>query len=44
MTMIDLAMVVAAKETWDEQLVTVSLNSKFVDAGRAGDLIKRTAN
>lgn len=40
MTMIDLAMVVAAKETWDEQLVTVSLNSEFVDAGRAGDLIE----
>ena len=40
MTMIDLAMVVAAKETRDEQLVTVSLNSEFVDAGRAGDLIE----
>ena len=40
MTMIDLAMVVAAKKTWDEQLVTVSLNSEFVDAGRAGDLIE----
>ena len=40
MTMIDLALVVAAKETWDEQLVTVSLNSEFVDAGRAGDLIE----
>ncbi len=40
MTMIDLAMVVAAKETSDEQLVTVSLNSEFVDAGRAGDLIE----
>lgn len=40
MTMIDLAMVVAAKETWDEQLVTVSLNSEFVDAGRAGDSIE----
>ena len=40
MTMIDLAMVVAAKETRDEQLVTVSHNSEFVDAGRAGDLIE----
>mgnify|MGYP001221005977 CR=1 FL=1 len=34
MTMIDLAMVVAAKETWEEQLVTVSLNSEFIDAVR----------
>ena len=40
MTMIDLAMVVAAKETWEEQLVTVSLNSEFIDAGRAGELVE----
>lgn len=40
MTMIDLAMVAAAKEVWDEQLVTVSLNSEFVDAGRSGDLVE----
>ena len=40
MTMIDLAMVVAAKETWDEQLVTVSLNSEFIDAGRAGEIVE----
>lgn len=40
MTMIDLAMVAAGKENRDEQLVTVSLNSEFVDAGRAGDLIE----
>lgn len=40
MTMIDLAMVAAAKETRDEQLVTVSLNSEFIDAGRSGELIE----
>ena len=40
MTMIDLAMVVAAKETWEEQLVTVSLNSEFIDAGRAGEIVE----
>ena len=40
MTMIDLAMVVAAKETWEEQLITVSLNSEFIDAGRAGELVE----
>ncbi len=40
MTMIDLAMVVAAKRDWDEQLVTVSLNSEFVSAGREGELIE----
>ena len=40
MTMIDLAMVGAAKEVWDEQLVTVSLNSEFIDAGRAGELVE----
>ena len=42
MTMIDLTMVVCAKQQWDEQLVTVSLNSEFVAAGRAGDLIEAT--
>ena len=40
MTMIDLAMVVAAKENWEEQLVTVSLNSEFIDAGCAGELVE----
>ena len=40
MTMIDLAMVVAAKEHSEEQLVTVSLNSEFIDAGHAGELIE----
>ncbi len=40
MTMIDLTMVVAAKQDWDEQLVTVSLNSEFVAAGREGELIE----
>ena len=40
MTMIDLAMVVAAKEKWEEQLVTVSLNSEFIDVGHAGELIE----
>jgi len=40
MTMIDLTMVVAAKRNWEEMLVTVSLNSEFVDAGHDGDLIE----
>ena len=40
MTMIDLTMVVAAKNSRDEMLVTVSLNSEFVDSGRAGELIE----
>ncbi len=40
MTMIDLAMVAAGKENRGEQLVTVSLNSEFTDAGRAGELIE----
>ena len=40
MTMIDLTMVIAAKSTPDEQLVTVSLNSEFITAGREGDLIE----
>ena len=40
MTMIDLAMIVAAKQNREDMLVTVSLNSEFVDSGRAGDLIE----
>ncbi len=40
MTTIDLTMVVAAKRNREEILVTVSLNSEFVDSGRAGDLIE----
>ena len=40
MTMIDLTMVVAAKQNRDEMLVTVSLNSEFVDSGRSGELIE----
>ena len=40
MCMIDLAMVVAAKQDWEEQLVTVSLNTEFVAAGREGELIE----
>lgn len=42
MTMIDLTMVVSAKQHRDEQLVTVALNTEFVAAGRAGDLIEAT--
>ena len=40
MTMIDLTMVITAKQARDEQLVTVSLNSEFVASARAGDLIE----
>ena len=40
MTMIDLTMVVAAKQNQEEMLVTVSLNCEFVDSGRAGELIE----
>lgn len=40
MTMIDLAMVVAAKQDWNEQLVTVSLNTEFIAAGREGEIIE----
>jgi len=40
MTMIDLTMVVSAKQKWDEQLVTVSLNSEFVAAGQDSDIIE----
>ena len=40
MTMIDLTMVVAAKQNRTEMLVTVSLNTEFVDSGRSGDLIE----
>ncbi len=49
MTMIDLSMVVAAKQTREEVLVTVSLNSEFIAAGQdgevieaAGELVRRT--
>ena len=40
MTMIDLTMIVSAKEHQDEQIVTVSLNSEFVAAGQVGDIIE----
>jgi acyl-coenzyme A thioesterase 13 len=40
MTMIDLTMVVCAKEHQEEQLVTVSLNSEFVAAGQVGEIIE----
>ena len=40
MTMIDLTMVIAAKQEAAEQLVTVSLNSEFVAAARTGDLLE----
>lgn len=40
MTMIDLTMIVSAKQQQDEQLVTVSLNSEFVAAGQAGEIIE----
>ena len=38
--LIDLAMVVAAKRDWEEQLVTVALNAEFVSAAREGELIE----
>jgi uncharacterized protein (TIGR00369 family) len=40
MTMIDLAMVVSAKQDWEEILVTVSLNSEFVAAGQQGEIVE----
>ncbi len=40
MTMIDLALVAAAKAAPDDRLVTVSLNSEFTASGRQGDLIE----
>lgn len=40
MTMIDLTMIVSAKEHQTEQIVTVSLNSEFVAAGQVGDIIE----
>ena len=40
MTMIDLALVAAAKAAPDDRLVTVSLNSEFMSSGRQGDLIE----
>ena len=39
-TMIDLTMVVAAKQHREEVLVTVSLNSEFVAAGQDGETIE----
>lgn len=38
-TMIDLAMVAAGKAVTGEVLVTVSLSTEFLSAGRAGDLL-----
>lgn len=43
MTMIDLAMVAAAKNDRREQLVTVSLNAEFVSSAREGELIEAAA-
>jgi acyl-coenzyme A thioesterase 13 len=40
MTMIDLSMVIACKGTDGEQLVTISMNSDFIAAGHAGDIIE----
>lgn len=40
MTMIDLALVAAAKVEAADRFVTVSLNSEFVSAGHTGDLIE----
>jgi len=40
MTIIDLAMVVAAKQHQEEVLVTVSLNSEFMAAGQNGEVIE----
>lgn len=40
MAMIDLTMVVAAKQHQEEVLVTVSLNSEFIAAGNEGDIIE----
>lgn len=40
MTMIDLAMVIAAKSAPDEQLVTVSMTSQFLSAGQGGEIIE----
>lgn len=40
MTMIDLTLVITAKNAPDEQLVTVSLNSEFIASAGEGDLIE----
>jgi uncharacterized protein (TIGR00369 family) len=40
MTMIDLTLVITAKSTPGEQLVTVSLNSEFITSARKGDIIE----
>ena len=40
MTMIDLTLVITAKQGPDEQLVTVSLNSEFIASALEGDLIE----
>lgn len=40
MTMIDLTLVITAKSTPGEQLVTVSLNSEFISSARKGDIIE----
>jgi uncharacterized protein (TIGR00369 family) len=43
MTMADLTMAVTAKAEPDDAYVTVSFNSEFVAAGRAGDLVEARA-
>lgn len=43
LTMIDLTFAAVAKETPDQRLVTISLSSEFVSAGRQGTLIEATA-
>ena len=40
LTMIDLTFAATAKETPDQRLVTISLSSEFVSAGRIGHLIE----
>jgi uncharacterized protein (TIGR00369 family) len=40
MVMIDLTMVVSAKQHKEEVLVTVSLNSEFIAAGQDGEIIE----
>jgi uncharacterized protein (TIGR00369 family) len=43
LTLIDLTFAATAKETPDQRLVTISLSSEFVSAGRIGHLIEATA-
>lgn len=43
LTMIDLTFAATAKETPDQRLVTISLSSEFVSAGRIGHLIEAEA-